>query len=140
MLNITAARRAKRSGLELNITPLIDMVFILLIFFLVTTSFVKEAGVEIERPSAETAASMQGVNTIIAITSENRIYMDRKEIDPISLRIQIERILAENPDSSMIIVADRGSSTGTAIEVMDACRLAGAKNVAMAAEVPSGGR
>jgi len=140
MLNITTARRTKRSALELNITPLIDMVFILLIFFLVTTSFVKEAGVEIERPSAQTATSMQGVNTIIAVNSENRIFIDQKEIDPISLRIQIERILAENPDSSMIVVADRGSSTGIAIEVMDACRLAGAKNIAMAAQIPSGGQ
>ena len=138
MLNITTARRMKRSLLDLNITPLIDMVFILLIFFLVTTSFVKEAGVEIERPSAQMATPIIGVNTIIAIDSENRIFMDRKEIDPVSLRLQIERILAENPDGNIIIVADRVSNTGVAIEVMDACRLAGAKNVAMAAQIPEG--
>lgn len=138
MLNITTARRMKRSSLDLNITPLIDMVFILLIFFLVTTSFVKEAGVEIERPTATTAVPVAGVNTIIAIDSENRIFMDRKEVDPISLRLQIERVLAENPDGNMIIVADKSSNTGVAIEVMDACRLAGAKNVAMAAQVPEG--
>ena len=138
MLNITTARRMKRSTLDLNITPLIDMVFILLIFFLVTTSFVKEAGVEVERPGAETATPIVGVNTIIAIDSENRVFMEGKEVDPAALRIQVERILAENPDGSMIVVADRSSSTGVAIEAMDMCRLAGAKNVAMAARMPEG--
>ncbi len=137
MINITAARRSKRQSLELNIAPLIDMVFILLIFFLVTTSFVRETGVEVKRPSATTAVSQDNATILIAVTAENQIYVDRRLVDVRAVRVHVERALAENPQGSVVIVADRGSRTGTAIQVMDACRQAGAENVAIAAGVPS---
>ena len=136
MLNITASRRGVRKNLEINIAPLIDMVFILLIFFLVTTSFVKETGVDISRPSASTAVSSKGAVILIGITQENRVYMDRREIDIRSVRANIERALAETPDSSVIIVADKKSSTGTVINVMDNCKIAGAEKVSLAASLP----
>jgi biopolymer transport protein ExbD len=136
MINITAARRGKRQALELNIAPLIDMVFILLIFFLVTTSFVRETGVEVKRPRATTAVSQDNATILIAVTQENQIYIDRRLVDVRAVRIHVERALAENPKGSVVIVADRGSRTGTAIQVMDACRLAGAENVAVAAGAP----
>ena len=137
MLNITAARKARRQSVEVNIAPLIDMVFILLIFFLVTTSFVKETGVEINRPAAATAVSKEKSNVLIGITSDNRIFMDKREIDVRSVRANVERALAENPEAGVVIVADKASSTGIAIKVMDGCKLAGAKNLAIAASVPS---
>jgi len=138
MLNITAARKARRQAVELNIAPLIDMVFILLIFFLVTTSFVKETGVEINRPAASTAVSKEKTNILIGITKDNRIFMDKREIDIRALRANVERALAENPEGGVVIVADKESNTGVAIKVMDGCKLAGVKNLAIAASLPSG--
>lgn len=136
MLNISAARRAQKKLLEVNIAPLIDMVFILLIFFLVTTSFVKETGVDINRPAANTAVSKPKANILIGVTRDNRIYMDKREIDIRAVRANVERALAENPEGSVVVVADRESMTGFLISVMDACKLAGAENVSIAASHP----
>ncbi len=133
MLNITAARRGQKKTLELNIAPMIDMVFILLIFFLVTTSFVKETGVDINRPSASTAVSREKAGILIGITNDNRIFMESREIDMRAVRVNIERALAENPEGGVVIVADRESSTGVVIRVMDGCRMAGAENISLAA-------
>lgn len=139
MITITASRRARRSAAELNMAPLIDMVFILLIFFLVTTSFVKETGIDVNRPTAATAAAKTKTTLLIGVDSANRIFMDHREIDVRAVRANVERALAENPDGAVIVVADTASSTGTAIMVMDGCRLAGAKNVSLAARAPEGG-
>ncbi len=136
MINIAGQRREKRAQADLNMAPLIDMVFILLIFFLVTTSFVKETGVEVNRPSAVTAVSQNKTNILVAITPQNRIFMDHREIDIRAVRANVERALAENPDGNVVVVADRDSNTGIAIQVMDGCRLAGARNVALAARQP----
>lgn len=139
MLNISAARRKNRSTTELNIAPLIDMVFILLIFFLVNTSFVKETGIDVSRPTASTAVVQSKATILIAIDQSNRIFMDHREIDPRAVRANVERALAENPEGSVIVVADKASSTGTAIQVMDGCRMAGAENVSLAASTPQKG-
>ncbi|WP_029913965.1 ExbD/TolR family protein [Pelobacter seleniigenes] len=136
MIDIAGQRRGKRAQADLNMAPLIDMVFILLIFFLVTTSFVKETGVEVNRPSAASAVSQNKTNILLAITPQNRIYMDHREIDLRAVRANVERALAENPDGSVVVVADRDSNTGIAIQVMDGCRQAGARNVALAAQQP----
>lgn len=136
MLNITGARRARQQSVDLNITPLIDMVFILLIFFMVTTSFVKETGVEINRPSAATATSKEKASIMIGITGDGRVFMNKNEVDIRAVRAYVERDLAENPDAQVVIVADRESLTGIAISIMDSCRLAGAKNISLAASLP----
>jgi len=136
MLNITAARKAKKKNIELNLAPLIDMVFILLIFFLVTTSFVKDTGVDINRPTATTATPNEKANVLVGITKDNLVYMDKREIDIRAVRANVERALAENPEASVVIVADRESRTGITIKVMDGCRLAGAENIAVAAALP----
>ena len=106
----------------MNITPLIDMVFILLIFFAVNASFVKESGVEIERPSARTAEIQQKANIMIAVTSTDEVWIDRQRVDPRSVRGHVERLHA-----------DDNSKTGLVIEVLDQTRLAGVENVAVAA-------
>jgi biopolymer transport protein ExbD len=138
MLNITAARRSNRSVAELNIAPLIDMVFILLIFFLVTTSFVKETGIDVNRPTASTAVSESKATILIGINADNRIFIDHREVDVRAVRANVERALAENPEGAVVVVADQASSTGTAIQVMDGCRMAGAQNVSLAAQLPQG--
>ena len=138
MLNITADRKHKKGTAELNIAPLIDMVFILLIFFLVTTSFVKETGIDVSRPTASTAAAKPRATILIAVDNQDRVFMDHREIDIRAVRANTERALAENPEGSVVVVADRDSSTGVAIQVMDGCRMAGAPNVSLAAALPEG--
>ena len=117
----------------MNITPLIDMVFILLIFFAVNASFVKEAGVEIDRPSAKTATVQAKANIMIAVTDIGEVWVDRDRVDPRSVRGHVERLHAENPEGAVVIMADDESQTGLVIEVLDQVRLAGVENVAVAA-------
>ena len=136
MLNIANARRSNRSTPGLDMAPLIDMVFILLIFFLVNTSFVKETGIEVSRPTASTATVANKTSVLIAIDPQNRIFMEQREIDLRAVRANVERALAENPEAAVIVVADKASQTGTAIQVMDGCRMAGATNVSLAASLP----
>ncbi|MDR3090091.1 MAG: biopolymer transporter ExbD [Desulfobulbaceae bacterium] len=138
MLNITAARRNRQAAVELNMAPLIDMVFILLIFFLVTTSFVKETGIEVNRPAAATAVARDKATLLVGIDAADRVFFDNREIDVRAVRANIERALAENPEGSVVVVADEKSSTGAAIQVMDGCRLAGAASVSLAAKLPQG--
>lgn len=136
MLNVTAARRAKKTSAELNMAPLIDMVFILLIFFLVNTSFVKESGIEVNRPSATTAQIQEKTAIILGIDKENRIFMENREIDVRAVRANVERALAENPEGGVVVVSDKISNAGVVISVMDGCRLAGAQNISLAASIP----
>jgi len=117
----------------MNITPLIDMVFILLIFFAVNASFVKEAGVEIERPSARSAVTQEQANIMIAVTDNGEVWVDRQRVDSRSVRGHVERLHAENPEGAVVILADDKSQTGLVIEVLDQVRLAGIENVAVAA-------
>ena len=128
------SRRESGSVAEINMTPLIDMVFILLIFFIVTTSFVNETGVDVNRPSAETAVNKELANIMVAITSSGEINISGRVVDRRAVRANIERLHAENPEGSVIIIADKDAKTGLLIEVMDQARLAGIANVSIAAE------
>jgi len=120
--------------IEINMAPLIDMTFLLLIFFIVTTSFVKETGLEVHRPSAKSAESRDKTPILIGISRTGSIYMDNRPIDIRSVRAQVERSLADTPDNGVIVVADKESNTGIVVEVIDQCRLAGAKAVSIAAK------
>jgi biopolymer transport protein ExbD len=120
---------------EVNLTPMLDVVFIMLIFFIVTASFVKEAGIDVTRPPAATATRKERGNILIAITENDQIWMDRRQVDPRALRANIERLHAENPQGSVIIQADVNSKNGLLVMVMDAARLANVPNVSLAAEV-----
>ena len=120
---------------EINLTPMLDVVFIMLIFFIVTASFVKEAGIDVTRPPAATAERKERGNILIAITDSNQIWIDRRPVDPRALRANIERMHAENPQGSVVIQADTKSENGLLVQVMDAARLAGVDSVSLAAEV-----
>lgn len=128
------SRRQSGGIAEINMTPLIDMVFILLIFFIVTTSFVKETGVEVNRPAADTAVEQERANILIAIRANDEIWIDNRQIDRRAVRANVERLHAENPEGAVIILADQDARTGLLIEVMDQARLAGVPNVSIAAE------
>jgi biopolymer transport protein ExbD len=119
---------------QIDMTPMLDVVFIMLIFFIVTSSFVKETGVDVSRPSAQTAVTTDAGSVQIGITASDEIWIDKRRIDPRAVRANVEKALAENPGSGVVIVADEGSNTSVLIKVMDQARLAGSDNVSVAAK------
>ena len=121
---------------EVNMTPMLDVVFIMLIFFIVTASVVKEAGVDVIRPPAVTAESKDKGNILIAITENGQIWIDRHQVDPRALRANIERLHGENPQGAIVIQADEKSQNHLLVDVMDAAKSAGVDQVAIAAQTP----
>ena len=127
-------READTDEAEIDLTPMLDVVFIMLIFFIVTASFVKEAGIDVNRPDAQTAVAQEKANILIAITETGEIWIDRRRVDPRAVRANIERLHAENPQGTVVIQADKKSTTEILIQVMDSARQAGVYNVAIAAQ------
>ncbi|TDR20791.1 ExbD/TolR family protein [Marinicella litoralis] len=123
---------------EINITPMLDVVFIMLIFFIVTTSFVKETGVEISRPSSSQAKQVKKGNILVAIKEDGMIWINKQEVDLRAVRSRVEKMHAENPEASAVIIADRGSRTGDLVEVMDQIKSAGVTSISIAAEKGQG--
>ncbi|AZR43109.1 ExbD/TolR family protein [Marinobacter salarius] len=118
---------------DIDLTPMLDVVFIMLIFFIVTASFVKEAGIDVNKPEATTAVMKERANILVAIDSSNQIWIDKRQVDPRSVRANIERLHAENPQGTVVIQADKDSKNERLVQVMDAARAAGVYNVAIAA-------
>ena len=118
---------------EINLTPMLDVVFIMLIFFIVTASFIKEAGIDVNRPDAPTSEKVEDANILIAISQNDEIWIDRRMVDPRAVRANIERLHAENPKGSVVIQADKKSTNEALVLVMDAARQAGVYNVSIAA-------
>ncbi len=132
-MDLFNARAAEEDESSIDLTPMLDVVFIMLIFFIVTASFIKEAGVEVNRPQAETTIKQDKANIFIALAPGGEIWIDRKRVAPGQLRPVIERLKAENPQGSIVIQADRDSHSEQLMQVMDAARQAGILDVAIAA-------
>ena len=118
---------------EINLTPMLDVVFIMLIFFIVTASFIKEAGIDVDRPDAPSADSQDDAAILIAISANDEIWIDRRQTEPNAVRGMIERLHAENPKGSIVIQADEESTNEMLVVVMEAAKQAGVTNVAIAA-------
>ncbi len=131
------ARRTARPDdeSEINITPMLDIVFIMLIFFIVTTSFVKETGLDPSRPEAFTAEHKQRANILVAVSDSGQIWMQKRRVDIDEVRPLVEAIVAESPESSAIVIADRGAPTGVVIDVVDQVRLAKVTRISLGAEL-----
>ena len=127
-------RRKPEEEWEINITPMLDIVFIMLIFFIVTTSFVREPGIDPVRPLAQTAATKERANILIAVSSADQVWMNNRSVALHGVRQLVEAARAENPLSSVVIVADQTASTGLVLDLMDNVRLAGVTSIALAAE------
>ena len=131
-------RRASRSSTELNaeidMTPMLDIVFIMLIFFIVTTSFVKESGIDVNRPSAQTAKKKEHGHIIVSIKPNGEVWIDKRAVDIRAVRANVARLHSENPLGSVIIAADRETKTYKLVQVMDQIRLAGITNASIATE------
>ena len=131
-----ARRHAHTEDAEINITPMLDIVFIMLIFFIVTTSFTKETGTSIDKPKAEQAIALRNGTILIGVRPNDDIWMAKRHIELREVRQMVEHAKAENPEGSVVIIADKGSKIGTVTQVMDQVRLAGVEGVALSAEKP----
>lgn len=130
-----ARKHARQSeDAAIDMTPMLDIVFIMLIFFIVTTSFVKEAGLEVDRPPAQTALEQVHGNVMIAISEDGAIWMSKREVEVEQVRLLVQQAQAENPEGTVVIIADEQAPTGVVVQVMDQARLGGAEQVALAAE------
>ncbi|WP_027848738.1 ExbD/TolR family protein [Marinospirillum minutulum] len=121
---------------EVNLTPMLDVVFILLIFFIVTTSFVRESGIEVDPPQASTTEVQSQASILVAITSEGDVWVDRQPLALSAIGPVVARLQAERPQSSVVIQADKASRSGRLVEVMDKLRQAGVDKIALAAQKP----
>ena len=119
---------------EINMTPMLDVVFIMLIFFIVTASFVKEAGIDVNRPEAATAVKKERANILVAISDQGEIWINKRQIDVRAVQANIERLKAENPQGTVVIQADKKATTDVLIKVMDSARAAGVFDVSIAAQ------
>lgn len=128
-----ARRRVPEEEEGIDITPMMDIVFIMLIFFIVTASFVKETGVDVNRPNASTAEKKTAASILVAITENNDVWIDKRMVDVRAVSANIKRMLAENPKGTVVVQADKNSKNGTLVQVLDQAKLAGATNVAVSA-------
>ena len=119
---------------DIDITPMLDVVFIMLIFFIVTATFVKESGIDVSRPEAQTAVKQSRVGILVAINEYNEVWINRREVDVHAVRAHVERLRAENPQGGAVIQADKAAQTGILVRVMDQIRAAGVQSISIAAE------
>ena len=119
---------------EINISPLIDMVFILLIFFIVTANFIKEPGLEVNRPDSDTSEIQENAAILIAVGGNDEIYMDGRRIDVRQVKANVIKLLADNPQGTVVIQADEEASADAIIKAMDGARDAGVYDISLAAD------
>lgn len=128
-------KKAKAEDAEIDMTPMLDVVFIMLIFFIVTTSFVKESGVTVNKPYAPTALKKKNASIFVAIKEDGTIWVSKKEIDVKNLRGLIEDIKLENPDGQVVVQSDKRAKNGILLKTIDAIKAAGVKDVSVAARI-----
>jgi len=128
-------RKQKTEDAEIDMTPMLDVVFIMLIFFIVTTSFVKESGVTVDKPYAPTAEKKKNASIFVAIKEAGTIWVSKKEIDIKNLRGLIEDIRLENPEGQVVVQADKRAKAGILLKTIDAIKAAGVKDVSVAARI-----
>lgn len=125
---------AEDEGADIDLTPMLDIVFIMLIFFIVTTSFIRPSGISIDQPTAVTAERRESNSILIGISASGEVWIDGQAVDVRAVRASVERLRAENPGAAVVIQADRQSPSGLLVRVMDQVRLAGIENMAIAAQ------
>ncbi len=133
-MSIIQTSRQRRQQSEIDIAPLIDIVFILLIFFMVTTTFVRDAKLEIERPGAKTAQRADNRSVRVSVGRRGEIFVDARPIKPWMLQARMREIIASQRIKTVLVIADRRVETGMLVDIVDQCRLAGAQDVGVAVE------
>ncbi|GLQ32718.1 ExbD/TolR family protein [Litoribrevibacter albus] len=117
---------------NIDMTPMLDIVFIMLIFFIVSTTFVKESGVDINRPASSTAQQQDSSGVRLAVTADGLVWLEGKQTDIRMIRPKLERMKVEQPDIAVLLQADEDTKTGVLIRVMDQVKLAGIEQLAVA--------
>jgi len=134
MRNKSGAFGAQEDEASIDLTPMLDVVFIMLIFFIVTASFIKEAGIDVSRPLASTWRTKPDASILIAISAADEIWIDKKVVEPRFVKPAIQKLHAENPKGSLVIQADEESTNAILTIVMEAAKQAGVANVAISTE------
>ncbi len=130
---IPSLRKRQKKDVEIAIVNLVDVIFILLIFFIMTTTFSKETGLDITKPAAGSATQLEKENIMVGISKEGTIHLDERQVDLPMLQAILRRQLAEDAEKAVVIVSDRDADMGVIIDVMDECNLAGVHKVSVAA-------
>ncbi len=117
-----------------DLTPMLDVVFIMLIFFIVTATFIKETGVEINRPDTQTAEPKKTVSLLVGVGADSSVWIDKKRVDVRNVRPIMEKLHAENPKGGLVIMADSTSRVEKVLAIMEAARNIGITQVAIASE------
>ena len=125
------ARRKQEAGQTIDLTPMLDVVFIMLIFFIVTSSFIKEAGIDVERPGTETHDLVENQNILVAINAANEIWINKEQAKPASIKSKIQAMHAENPKGALVIQADKHSNAEAYALVYDAAKDAGVTSISL---------
>ncbi len=133
-MNEFGIQKKIRRKAELNIAPMMDMVFILLIFFIVTTSFTRETGVDVSKPKAATAQQQTKASILVGVTKEGSIHINEGQVSLNVLGTILKRYMAETPDRTVIIVADRDAPVSTVVDILDECNMAKVKKASLSAE------
>ena len=128
------AKQQDQDGAEIDLTPMLDVVFIMLIFFIVTATFIKETGVEVNRPDTQTAELKKTVSLLVGVAPDSAIWIDKKKVDVRNVRPMMERLHAENPKGGLVIQADSESKVEKVLAIMDAARAIGINQVVIAGE------
>ena len=129
---IGRTRNAKEDDADINITPMLDVVFIMLIFFIVTATFIKQPGKEIFRPDANTAEPKPLVSVLVAVTAQDEIWIDKTRVDEVTVRGHIERLHSENPKGGVVVQGDQNGSWGKTKAILTAAKNLGVAEVAIA--------
>ncbi|MEY3005809.1 MAG: hypothetical protein RI942_151 [Pseudomonadota bacterium] len=123
------AREKEEEGAEIDLTPMLDVVFIMLIFFIVVASFIKEAGIEVNRPDNSKSDPSDATSILVNIRADNQIWMENRRVDARSVRANIQRLLASDPEQAVTIKVEKGARANAVVDVADAAREAGAGSV-----------
>jgi biopolymer transport protein ExbD len=123
------AREKEEEGAEIDLTPMLDVVFIMLIFFIVVASFIKEAGIEVNRPDNSKSDPSDATSILVSIRADNQIWMENRRVDARSVRANIQRLLASDPEQAVTIKVEKGARANAVVDVADAAREAGAGSV-----------
>jgi biopolymer transport protein ExbD len=127
----------KRDAFHLDVVPLIDVVFVILIFVILSASMTQQTGVTVDKPQAQSAGEVSGQSVMVAITRDGTLHVNERQVDISGLQEVLKRLLARNVLGEVILIADKDSQTGLLVAVMDACNLAGAKKISVAAMTES---
>jgi biopolymer transport protein ExbD len=123
----------RKTGFHIDVVPLIDVVFVILIFNIMSSTLTQQTGVDVDKPKAQSAGELNRQSILVAVTRDGSIHVNERQVDPSGLQDVLQRLLAGSATGEVVIVADRESNTGLLVGIMDACNLAGAKKISVAA-------